>query len=310
MAFLGPLLWAATLLLPAFGASASLGFTNLYSFPAFANGENPEAGLVQGSDGNFYGTTTGGGIYNAGTVFKISPAGVLTTLYSFTGAMDGKNPIGGVIQGSDGDFYGTTRNGGAQSHLIDVGTVFKITAAGSLTILYSFITLDGFHPMAALVQGSDGNFYGTTQGGGADGQGTVFKISGAGALTNLYSFTGGNDGASPQGALLPGNDGNFYGTTSVAGTEAVWEDIMRAAEGEQTSLHSFTTSNAGHTPSGLAQGNDGDLYGTTEFGGSNDCGMVFKISTAGELTDLHAFSGPNDGASPQGGLVQGSDGNF
>ena len=159
---------AAALALPAFGASAGVVLTSLHSFRVFTNGANPYAGLVQGSDGNFYGTTAGGGTNgDAGTVFKISANGALTTLYSFTGGNDGANPQAGLVQGSDGNFYGTTADGGTNG---GDGTVFKISATGALTTLYSFTGgKDGADPYAGLVQGSDGNFYGTTAGGGTNG---------------------------------------------------------------------------------------------------------------------------------------------
>ena len=168
-------------------------------------------GLVQGSDGNFYGTTQrGGNNGGAGTVFKISATGALTTLYSFTGGKDGGVSLRRAGAGQRRQFlwhdFGGT-NG-------DFGTVFKISATGALTTLYSFTGgNDGANPSAGLVQGSDGNFYGTT-GGGTNGAGTVFKISANGALTTLYSFTGGNDGAGPYAGLVQGSDGNFYGTTN------------------------------------------------------------------------------------------------
>ncbi|MDE3066620.1 MAG: hypothetical protein KGJ60_03615 [Verrucomicrobiota bacterium] len=208
------LLWAAMLLLPAFGASAGVVFTSLHSFQGFPNGAHPEAALVQGSDGNFYGTTYDGGTNNAGTVFKISATGALTNLYLFTGGNDGSNLYAGLVQGTDGNFYGTTFFGGTNGW----GTVFKISASGALTSLYSFTGgYDGGDSYARLAQGNDGTFYGTTAHWGTNGYGTVFKISATGALTSLYSFTGGDDGEGPAG-LVQGSDGNFYGTTYAGGT--------------------------------------------------------------------------------------------
>jgi uncharacterized repeat protein (TIGR03803 family) len=193
--------------------------TTLYSFAGSDDGGYPVAGLVQGSDGNFYGPTSAGGGHNLGTVFKITPSGTLTTLYSFAGS-DGEFPFAGLVQGSDGNFYGTTEQGGAN----DQGTVFKITPSGTLTTLYSFAGSDGAEPFAGLVQGSDGNFYGTTQLGGlgpcTGGCGTVFKITPSGALTTLYSFAG-SDGANPDAGLVQGSDGNFYGTTHQGGANNV-----------------------------------------------------------------------------------------
>ncbi|MGO9201966.1 MAG: choice-of-anchor tandem repeat GloVer-containing protein, partial [Limisphaerales bacterium] len=160
-ALLRSLLWAAALLLPASAANAGVAFTSLYSFqPSFLSpdGVRPEAGLVRGGDGDFYGTTAGGGTYNAGTVFRIGTNGALGRLYSFTGGNDGANPYAGLVQGRDGNFYGTTYAGGTYG----VGTMFKISPSGTLTTLYSFAGgNDSTHPQAALVQASDFNFYGT-----------------------------------------------------------------------------------------------------------------------------------------------------
>ena len=131
--------------------------TTLSSLPS-ATGRYPYAGLVQGTDGNFYGTTSKGGANNHGSVFKITPTGALTTLYSFSGS-DGAYPYANLVQGTDGNFYGTTYQGGTGG---GYGTVFRITPAGTLTTQYTFRIVDGANPMAGLVQGTDGNFYGTT----------------------------------------------------------------------------------------------------------------------------------------------------
>src|SRR5271157_5744414 len=179
-------------------------FTTLYSFcsqgpKVCPDGKLPTAALVQATDGNFYGTTDWGGasayctlVTGCGTVFRITPGGMLTTLYSFctqANCPDGARPYGGLVQASDGNFYGTTDTDGANGA---GGTVFKITPSGTLTTLYSFCSeancADGSNPYASLVRATDGNFYGTTYGGGAYSSGTVFKITPAGALTTLYSF--------------------------------------------------------------------------------------------------------------------------
>ena len=200
--------------------------TSLYSFGTIQDayghpldGTNPKAGLVQGSDGYFYGTTYLGGTPNSpahdgyGTVFKISTNGAMTSLYSFTDGNDGAWPTAGLVQASDGYFYGTTSYGGTGGFTYGLGTVFKISADGALTSLHSFTGgNDGADPEAGLVQGSDGYFYGTTEGG------TVFKISTNGALSTLYSFTGGNDGWGLFAGLVRASDGNFYGTTLYGGT--------------------------------------------------------------------------------------------
>jgi len=190
--------------------------TNLYQF-ACTSACQPEASLVQGSDGNFYGTTRDGGINsNCGTVFKTTSSGNLTFLHTFVGT-DGCEPYAALIQGSDGNFYGTTTSSGAHSG----GTIFKITPSGALTTLYNFCSqsgcADGESPYGALVQASDGNFYGTTYVGGANRVGTIFQITPQGTLTTLHSFNGG-DGAGPEAGLIQTSDGSFYGTTSTGGT--------------------------------------------------------------------------------------------
>ena len=305
LALLMRLLWAAALALPAFGAQAGVVLTTLHSFQVFTNGASPRAGLVQGSDGSFYGTTSSSGMNGYGTVFKISANGTLTSLYSFTGGNDGANPYAGLVQGSDGYFYGTTFWGGTN----DNGTVFKISTSGTLTSLHLFGGNDGANPGAGLVQGNDGYFYGMTYHGGTNGYGTVFKISANGTLTSLYSFTGGNDGADPS-RLVQGSDGNFYGTTSDGGTNDIGTVFKISTNGVLTSLYSFTGGNDGANPyAGLVQGSDGYFYGTTFWGGTNESGTVFKISTSGALTTLYAFSG-TDGSGPDAALVQGADGNF
>ncbi|MGO9564660.1 MAG: choice-of-anchor tandem repeat GloVer-containing protein, partial [Candidatus Korobacteraceae bacterium] len=188
--------------------------TTLHSF-AGADGAAPLAGLVQAADGNFYATTVYGGTYNDGTVFKITSGGALTTLYSFcaqTGC-NGTYPSAGLVQATDGNFYGTAFYGGTYND----GTVFKITAEGTLTTLYSLGGGAGANPWAAaLVQATDGSFYGTALNGGTYGDGVVFKITSSGTLTTLHSFNS-SDGANPQGGLVQATDGNFYGTTFFGG---------------------------------------------------------------------------------------------
>jgi uncharacterized repeat protein (TIGR02543 family) len=291
--------------------------TTLYSFSG-PDGEYPYAGLVQGTDGNFYGTTWEGGANgNYGTVFKITPTGALTRLYSFcmlNGCADGVEPVAGLVQATDGNFYGTTEFDGANG----AGTVFKVTPTGTLTTLYSFCALtgcaDGTAPFAAMVQATDGNFYGTTGHGGANGDyGTVFKITPTGTLTTLHSF-GGPDGHEPAGELVKAADGNFYGTTFQGGANSCGSGTCGTifkitSTGTLNTLYSFSGPDGANPIAGLVQATDGDFYGTTTDGGSNNHGTVFKITSTGTLNTLYSFSGP-DGANPKGGLVQATDGNF
>jgi len=219
-------LWAVA----AFALSAQT-FTTLFSFD-YTDGVNPVAALVQATNGDFYGTTSLGGAYADGTVFKITPSGALTTLYSFcaqSGCTDGVQPDAGLVLAANGDFYGTTWAGGANSSAsVAGGTVFKITPSGTLTTLYSFCSRsacsDGEYPYVGLVQATNGDFYGTTPSGGANCLypcgGTLFKITPGGTLTTLYSFcsqSGCTDGESPVAGLVQATDGDFYGTTAGGG---------------------------------------------------------------------------------------------
>jgi uncharacterized repeat protein (TIGR03803 family) len=297
-------------------------FTTLASFDG--NGANPQASLVQGLDGNFYGTTAGG----QGTVFKITPGGTLTTLHTLDDV--GNPPIyvyaqAGLVLATDGNFYGTTPSGGNLSLCRPFfsppqgcGTVFKITPSGTLTTLHSFDVTDGAKPSAGLVQATDGNFYGTTISGGATtcndgyGCGTVFKITPGGTLTTLHSFDGGTDGAFPYAALVQATDGNFYGTAIAGGANGAGTVFKITPGGTLTTLYSFcsqTNCTDGAEPYGLVQATDGNFYGTTYYGGADFDGTVFQITPGGTLTTLHSF-GFTDGSYPWAGLVQATDGNF
>ena len=305
-----------------FRVSPSGTYTSLYSFGSYAgDGGFPYAGLVQGNDSNFYGTTEKGGAYNWGTVFRISPSGTYTTLYNSAGYLNesGHNPVAGLVQGSDGNFYGTATTDGRYLH----GSVFRISPSGTYTTLYAFVGSpnDGADPVAGLVLGSDSNFYGTTEFGGAstncgNGCGTIFRISPDGSYTNLYSFNY-SDGGYPQAGLVQGIDGNFYGTTFEGGTDGGGTVFQISPSGSVTTLYSFATYADGSQPiAGLVQGSNSNFYGTTEFGGkacmvAGSCGTIFRITPGGDYTNLHSFVGhPGDGASPEAGLVQGSDGNL
>jgi uncharacterized repeat protein (TIGR03803 family) len=204
--------------------------TYLTSF-AGIDGAEPTAGVVADHAGNFYGTCSLGGIYDNGTVFKISAAGKRTNLHEFSSLdaaginSDGANPKAALIIGQDGDLYGTTQHGG----MYGSGTVFKIKPSGALTTLYNFgalqkgnLNADGANPIAALVEGNingtAGNFYGATNAGGTSGYGTLFQITPGGVLTTLHTFTSGDEGALPYAPLIQSQaDGYLYGTTSSGG---------------------------------------------------------------------------------------------
>ena len=193
--------------------------TILYNFNEQPDGSYPLAGLIADADGDFYGTTVLGGAFcfpGCGTVFKLDASGNETVLYSFTGWADGNEPSGGVIRDGEGTLYGTTVTGGA----FNQGTIFKLDTAGVLTVLHDFsgAANDGAQPIASgLTPDSKGNFYGTTQYGGAFAAGTVYRLAPDGTFTVLHSFSGGSDGSLPWAGVIRDSDGNLYGTTRLGG---------------------------------------------------------------------------------------------
>ncbi len=287
--------------------------TNLYSFTGLDDGGLPFAGLIQGSDGDFYGTTLNGGggpcNYGCGTVFRVNSSGVESNLYSFPFYGNGAYPAAGLVRGYDGNFYGTTQGGGANANF---GTIFRISPSGVLTTLYSFSNspVDGAVPsQLGLVQGSDSNFYGTTQGVSwwtGKATGTVYRISPSGVFSNLYSFLGQTNGYQPNGGLVQGADGSFYGTTAWGGPNGFGTVFRISPSGNFTSVWSFSQSDGTYPSAGLVQGSDGNLYGMTSGGGAYSNGTVFRINTSGSLTVLQSIV---SGSAPNG-LMQGSDGNF
>jgi uncharacterized repeat protein (TIGR03803 family) len=288
--------------------------TTLHEFD-FADGGLPEAGLVQTTGRSFYGTAAIGGSSGYGTIFKITPAGRLTTVYEFQNSTDGGNPLGALVQAGNGILYGTTSYGGGNP--CACGTVFKVTLAGTLTTLHTFVGggTEGNYPEAGLVQGADGIFYGTTAYGGANGYGTVFKITPAGTLTTLHNFDG-TDGRNPWAGLLQGTDGSLYGTTTYGGTSGSGCDgfgcgtvFKITLTGTLTTLHNFDGTDGGLPTGRLAQATNGTFYGMSSGAGANNGGTIFKITTAGTLTTIHNFD-VTDGANPLGGLAQATNGTF
>ena len=295
-------------------------FTTLASFNS-TNGSAPGQVLIQGLDGDFYGTAEYGGANGGGTIFKITATGKLTTIYSFCSQLncaDGKFPLGSLLLANDGNLYGTTNQGGAMNY----GTVFKF-ARGALTTLYSFCSQtncsDGYFPDAGLLQAMNGNFYGTTSGGGTVGFGTIFEITHSGKLTTRYNFCFElTCGQFPQQPLIQGTNGNFYGMTPLGGPYGWGIVFGMSPKGGVTSLYNFVNASDGGNPrSGLVQASNGDFYGTA-FTGANGscyggCGTVFEITSAGQFTTLHTFcvqSNCADGANPYAGLVLATDGNL
>jgi len=311
---------------PSGALTAIYNFCSLVSNNICTDGQTPQAALVVGSDGNLYGTTYLGGANNAGTVFKITTGGALTTLYSFKGTTDGANPLGALAQDNRGNFWGTTYNGGNANN---AGTLFKITPGGSLTTLYTFCSkagcADGANPQGDLVQASgwdsDGNFYGNTYAGGnSNNAGTMFVITPAGALTTLYTFcsnTNCTDGANPNVPMVQDAFGNLYGTTKSNGANAGGTLFVVFPWGQLRTLYHFCSNvnctDGANPTGGPLLGQEGYIYGTTYGGGSTGNGTIYQITPWGVLATLHNFctqANCPDGQNPEASLVQASNGYF
>jgi len=288
-----------------FLVTTSGSLTTLWSFTGGTDGANPYCALVSGTaaavSGStsetiavFLGTTKNGGADGKGSIFAVTTSGSLSTVYSFTGGADGANPEAGLIQGTDSSSsgslvlpadYGTTVTGGTSN----AGTVYKLSANGVFSSLYSFTGgSDGGSPYAGVIQETDGNLYGTTEAGGANGDGTVYRITTSGSLTTLYSFTGGNDGAHPYAPLVGGTDGFLYGATETDGSNGVGTVFQISTSGSLNTLFAFTPASSGGNPyAGLVQGNGNILYGATTTDGSNNHGTVYALP----LPNAGSFSG-------------------
>ena len=288
------------------------------NFPASAfSFAGPEGALLLAADGNYYGTTVEEGAAGDGTIFQLTPAGTINTIFEFSG-VNGTNPRGALIQGNDGLLYGTTSTGGVNGN----GTIFSIPTGSTtqaLKVLHSFApggpgdpNADGTLPSNALIQARDGNFYGVAGGGGAAGDGTVFRITPAGAFTLLASF--GSDATAPSnpaGALIEDADGNLVGITQLGGANGHGAIFQLTLAGTLTTLDSLAAAN--QRPFGqLVLGADGNFYGVSLFGDADGDGTVFLVTPGinGALTTLASFGIdiPQTGAASH--LLMASDGNF
>lgn len=303
----------------AFKMTPSGTFTRIYSFCSLtkcADGSGPWGGLSLGKDGNLYGTTTGGGAHNSGTVFKLTPPGALTTVWDFDNGPDGGVPWYPPLQSLvDGDFYGVSNT----QYANDYGAFYKLVPTATPpykeSVPINFNYTDGNDPNLPT-QGTDGNFYGSTVSGGTKGLGLVYKTTAAGVETILHNFTGApTDGTYPIGVMVQGNDGAYYGVTWEGGTNN-WGTIFKiTSSGTYTLLHNFVgRPNDGAFPrSGLILGSDGNFYGTTLSGGTANDGTIYKITPSGQFTLLYSFCSQTncaDGFSPVIPLLQHTNGKF
>ncbi|MCC5643401.1 hypothetical protein LC607_10680 [Nostoc sp. CHAB 5824] len=271
------------------------------------NGAAPRAGVLPGSDGNLYGTTSAGGSQSKGTAFKLtgSTFSTLTTLVNFAGT-NGTNPVARLFQASDGNLYGATFTGGTSN----LGTLFKLqkTTFTNLTTLLNFDGTNGASPAGRLISGSDSSLWGVTSAGGVNSKGTVFKIPLTGGVPTIVVNFNGINGATPLARLQLASDGNYYGTASAGGATNNGVVFKLTPTGAITP-YSFNGANGKNPQSGLIE-SDGFIYGTTSLGGASNKGAIFKVPLGGGTPVLVAsFSGSN-GANPTAALTKGSDGNF
>ena len=263
------------------------------------DGSGSSAALIQATDGNLYGTTSSGGALGSGSVFRIDLSGNFTSLHSFGVIGGGGQPLGSLIQATDGFFYGTTHDGGDNT----LGTVYRMDANGDVTTIYSFNGTDGAYPSAALMEASDGNLYGTASeggeswGGGMPTFGTVFRVDPSGTVTRLHSFSG-TDGFLPRAALVETPDGYLYGTTESGGPDfggpLVGSGVVFRLDlsGAFELVHSFDEG-SDSPQSGLVRSAEGILYGQTT---GMDGGALVSLSESNPTVNaLAPTSGPASG---------------
>ena len=291
-------------------------FTVLYNFTGSLDGAYP-SGLLRDAAGNLYGTTSSGGTYGYGTVFKVDTSGQEIVLYNFQAGTDGALPAG-LIQDLHGNLYGITEEGGGTGcrHSYGCGTVYRVSSKGKESVLYRFTGgADGASPMGSLFREPDGKLYGTTQIGGdlscypPAGCGTVFVVGKAGEERVLHSFNI-DDGFLPWAGVIPDAEGNLLGTTESGGDPGYGNVFKLNKSGKETVLYHFDKPQEGQSPqSAVTLGKAGTLYGTTVQGGAYGEGTVFRVSKRGVGTVLYSFSWP-DGVNPFAGVILDSKGNL
>jgi uncharacterized repeat protein (TIGR03803 family) len=290
-------LTAATMCVVAAAAHASHKFQVLYSFKGEADGGNPHGSLLQGKQGKLYGTTVQGGDSGYGVVFRLSPDGQETPIYSFSGGEDGHYAYGSLAQDKSGNLFGVTIFGGAYGE----GNVFRLDTSGKVNVLHAFKGRpDGSTPESGLTLDNGGNLYGTTPYGGY-GPGTIYRLTTDGTETILHNFADGqNDGAYPYGGVTMDAHGNMYGTTNDGGSGGMQQGpgiiYKLSANGKFKVLFHFDAGDHGGYPAAApALDATGNLYGTTITGGDFGEGILYKLAPDGSFTVLHSFGGSGDG---------------
>jgi uncharacterized repeat protein (TIGR03803 family) len=276
-------------------------FNVIHNFTGGTDGANPLNGLMMGASGNMYGTTSAGGAYNNGTVFRIAPPGLIQTLNAFKGGADGSSPESFLIEDAQGLLYGTTSAGGVYGG----GTVFRIAANNTKTILHNFGSgKDGSAPLGGLVFDRAGNLYGTTSAGGANGNGAVFMLSPKGIIwgeTVLYSFGTGTDGAIPYAGVTLDSAGDVLGTTSAGGSSGYGTvfELSKQNSWAETIVYNFQNQDDGAVPyAGLIADGLGNFYGAATEGGSQGGGSIFELTPAGSGWNFAAIQSlPGSGIS-------------
>ena len=330
------LLAAFTILSYSTAQTPSASLTTLYSFSGVnGDGAGPYAGVVYSGNGALYGTTAWGGVYDAGTVYELTPpssggAWTGTVLHSFGGGSDGTYPYAGVLAGANGVLYGTTNYGGAYG----MGVVYELSpppggesapGAWTETVLHDFNGSDGAYPYAGLALGASGALYGTTEFGGSSGYGTVFELTppasgGAWTETVLYNYAGGADGCCPYDVPVIGANGALFGTTVAGGSSGKGVVFKLSRPGTkggawtETVLHNFNGTDGGFPYAGVVIGSNGAIYGTTAGSVNAGNGSAYELNPpagGGKTwteTVLHKFSGKGDGGAPHAVPVPGPNG--
>jgi uncharacterized repeat protein (TIGR03803 family) len=289
-------------------AASAQSVTTFFNFDGLDGSGQMYGSLIQGTDGNFYGTSAYEGKNNTGALYGVSPAGSLVGASSFCAipCIGGSYPYGGLTQAANGNFYGAATFGGGN----DGGTLFEITPAGAFKVLEAFPNGDG--PSNPPMQATNGNLYGIA-GGGANNGGEIYQVSPTGAVSTFYSFCSPKcSNGSGGNTLVEAPNKKLYGVNGSGGSYGLGTFYMISLDGHYTKLHSFKKSEAAAlNPIILAS--DGNFYGTSAGGGANNAGTIFKITPGGQLTVLYNFcsqSNCTDGVRSTAALVEGSDGNL